>query len=72
MVIALDPDIPPARQRVPFEASGASRTMSLRLDDRILGRASELQLWQPSTGAHVLALMDEDGRVVDRVLFTVR
>jgi len=72
MVIALDPDIPPARQRVPFEATGASAAMSLRLDDRSLGVASELHLWPPQSGAHVLALVDDAGRVVDRVLFTVR
>ncbi len=72
MVIALDPDIPPARQRVPFEAAGASAAMSLRLDDRTVGGASELHLWPPQSGAHVLALVDGAGRVVDRVLFTVR
>jgi penicillin-binding protein 1C len=72
MVIALDPDIPPERQRVPFEASGASRSMSLTLDDRTLGLATDLHLWQPRRGAHMLALVDEGGRIVDRVLFTVR
>ena len=72
MVIALDPDIPPARQRVPLEAAGASSAMSLRLDDRTLGGASQLHLWPPQSGAHVLALVDDGGRVVDRVLFTVR
>jgi len=72
MVIALDPDIPPARQRVPFETAGASRAMSLTLDERPLGNASELHLWQPKSGAHVLALVDAAGQVVDRVLFTVR
>ncbi len=72
MIIALDPDIPPSRQRVPFEASGASNSMSLALDERTLGQASKLHLWQPRPGAHVLALVDKSGRVVDRVLFTVR
>ncbi len=72
MVIALDPDIPPARQRVPFEAEGAADSMVLRLDDEVVGRAGGLHLWAPRTGAHRLALVDTDGRVVDRVLFTVR
>ncbi len=72
MVIAIDPDIPPAHQRVPFEAAGATPAMTLALDDRPLGLASEMHLWQPRTGAHALALVDAGGRVIDRVLFTVR
>ncbi|MGE0029915.1 MAG: penicillin-binding protein 1C [Steroidobacteraceae bacterium] len=72
MVIALDPDIPSAHQRVPIEAAGGSKSMQLRLDEKAIGSATDLHLWQPSAGAHRLALVDDRGRVVDQVLFTVR
>jgi penicillin-binding protein 1C len=72
MVIALDPDIPPTSQRVPFETDGGSVAMQLRLDEKVIGSAVRLHLWSPRAGAHRLALMDDHGRVVDQVLFTVR
>jgi uncharacterized protein YfaS (alpha-2-macroglobulin family) len=46
--------------------------MTLQLNDRTLGMANALQLWTPRPGSYRLTLQDEDGRVVDRVLFTVR
>lgn len=72
MVIALDPDIPTAYQRVPIEAVGGSKSMQLRLDEKAIGSATRMHLWSPSAGAHRLALVDDRGRVVDQVLFTVR
>jgi penicillin-binding protein 1C len=72
MVIALDPDIPPAFQRVPLETSGTAPTMTLALDDRPFGGARDAQLWQPRAGVHTLAILDAEGRTLDRVLFTVR
>jgi penicillin-binding protein 1C len=72
MVIALDPDIPPTFQRVPIEVAGGSDAMQLRLDDQPIGGAMRLVLWPPRSGAHRLALVDRNGRVVDQILFTVR
>jgi penicillin-binding protein 1C len=72
MIIALDPDVPPANQRVPISVQGARAHMTLKLNDRSLGAAKELQLWTPQPGSYRLTLEDEEGRVVDRILFTVR
>jgi penicillin-binding protein 1C len=72
VILALDPDIPAELQRVPLAAEGAAAAMRLSLNGRVVGPASSAVLWQPRAGAHVLALEDERGRTVDRVLFTVR
>jgi penicillin-binding protein 1C len=65
MVIALDPDIPPARQRVPLEADRAG---SFRADGETLSGDS----WQPVRGTHVISLRSPDGRELDAVHVEVR
>jgi penicillin-binding protein 1C len=70
-VLAEDPDIPPARQRVAFESLGASGAF-WRLDGRELGTVDGPLLWQPRPGRHQLALVDERQNELDRVEFTVR
>lgn len=70
--IALDPDIPPDRQRVPIEVSGDPRGLRLRIGRTVLGPASRTLLWRPRQGRHVLVLEDESGRVLDRVSMIVR
>jgi len=72
MVIAIDPDIPPALQRVPLAARGAAEGMVLRLNGSVLGDAQQNVLWQPTRGAHVLALEDSAGHTLDSARFTVR
>ncbi len=72
MVIALDPDIPARLQRVPISAEGALSRHALTVDDQPLGGAGALRLWTPTPGVHRVALVEDTGRVVDRVLFTVR
>jgi penicillin-binding protein 1C len=72
LVIALDPDIPPQRQRVPLLARGGTERLAFRLDGATVGPADERVLWSPRSGAHRLALVDPSGTVVDQVLFTVR
>ena len=71
-IIALDPDIPAARERLVFEAADAREPMRFVLDGRDLGPARDLHVWRPSRGVHVLALVDADARGVDRVSFEVR
>jgi len=71
-VIALDPDIPRALQRVRFEASPAPAGARWRLDSHDLGAAAGLVLWPPTPGAHVLALTDTRGRELDQITFKVR
>jgi penicillin-binding protein 1C len=69
--IALDPDIPVARQRVAFEARHAGPDARWILDGVTVGRGP-LVLWRPRTGRHSLALVDGDGRVRDTTAFDVR
>ena len=71
-VYALDPDIPIDRQRVRVLVAGAVAGHRLSLDRRDIGPAEAPPLILPGPGAHRLILRDAKGRVVDRILFTVR
>jgi penicillin-binding protein 1C len=72
-IIALDPDIPPQRQRVPLRLSApAERGASWRMDQTILGKADGKMLWLPQPGQHVLSLINAKGEIVDSVNFQVR
>jgi penicillin-binding protein 1C len=71
-VIALDPDIPPAVQRLRFEVAGAPpRGSTWRLDGTRLGAARPLP-WSPWPGHHLLELIGAQGAVLDSVAFDVR
>jgi penicillin-binding protein 1C len=72
MVIALDPDIPPAYQRVPLAARGVADGMVLKLNGTLLGPANRSVMWAPERGTHTLALEDSTGRVIDSAHFRVR
>src|SRR5690606_22405044 len=72
MIIAVDPDIPPSHQRVPFTARNAARDLRFRLNGEILGPAAGQMLWQPRPGVHQLELIGPGGRIEDKVSFTVR
>jgi len=72
MVIASDPDIPPSHQKVLISAEGATAQMQLSLNGEKLASAGKSVLWTPRPGAHRLELQDANGRLVDRILFTVR
>ncbi len=72
-VIALDPDIPDAAQRVVFEAAPAIEGLRWRLDSGAVeksrrGRAD----WAPASGRHTLALEDAMGKALSSVAFEVR
>lgn len=71
-VVALDPDIPEARQRVFFESDPYDSRLRWRLDGVLLGAAGELTLWAPVRGRHRLELVDATGARVDGVRFDVR
>ncbi len=71
-VYALDPDIPPARQRLAVAVTGAAVGLHLRLDRADLGPASAPALLLPEAGQHRLSLIEPGGRVVDQVAFSVR
>ena len=72
-VLALDPDIPPARQRVEFRLSGtAGRGWKWLLDDKPFAHADATVRWLPQPGRHRLRLVDAHNTTVDEVSFEVR
>ncbi len=71
-VYALDPDIPLDRQRLAVTVSGSVAGYRLILDKKPLGDADAGQQILPRPGAHMLALVDPGGRMIDRARFTVR
>ncbi|MCV2361388.1 penicillin-binding protein 1C [Paucibacter sp. TC2R-5] len=66
-IYALDPDIPPAAQKIRFEGQAGR----WELNGKFLGRGSHLA-WAPQPGRHVLRLLDERGRVLQQLRFEVR
>ncbi|MEW6120006.1 MAG: penicillin-binding protein 1C [Pseudomonadota bacterium] len=71
-ILALDPDIPPAMQRVYFEST-AGNDAAFFIDGQRVGAAKHPVPWTPVAGPHVLELRAErDGRVLDGVRFQVR
>jgi len=71
-VVALDPDIPDARERMFLESDPPDPDLRFRLDGTLLGPADRLRLWAPRPGRHRLELVDAAGRAVDGVRFEVR
>lgn len=72
LVIALDPDMPARRQRIPIRVADAAGGTRLELDGQAIAVGDQPLLWPPRAGAHRLHLRDVDGRLLDQVLFTVR
>ena len=68
-IIALDPDIPPARQRLQFTATGDG--LLWRMDGKPLGRGARLA-WLPWPGRHVVQITDARGQVLDEIRIEVR
>ncbi|MCX5870399.1 MAG: penicillin-binding protein 1C [Deltaproteobacteria bacterium] len=72
-ILALDPDIPPQRQRLPLQLSAPAGTgWQWRMDNQPLGRADRKLLWLPQPGHHRLTLTDKTGKELDAVGFEVR
>jgi len=72
-IIALDPDIPPERQRIALQLSGSPDPgWHWRIDGAALGSAARAVLWRPRPGRHRLALADRSGNEVEAVSFEVR
>ncbi|MCH4152415.1 MAG: penicillin-binding protein 1C [Sphingobium sp.] len=71
-VYAADPDIPANRQGLGIAVSGAAEGYRLTLDGRGIGGVSAAPQLPLLPGSHLLALLDESGRKVDQVRFTVR
>ena len=72
-IIALDPDIPPERQRIVLQLSGKPGAgWQWRLDGRLLGFVAQEVLWRPSPGNHRLVLSDASGQELQALAFEVR
>jgi penicillin-binding protein 1C len=75
-LIAIDPDIPVARQRMVFTAH-APRGAVLLLDGKAMatkrtGMAVLSAAWQPMPGSHLIRLVDVQGQELDKVQIQVR
>ncbi len=68
-IVALDPDIPPNRQRLGFAAEG--QQLRWRMDGKEFARGAQAQ-WLPWPGRHVVQLVDHSGQVVDEIRLEVR
>ena len=71
-IVALDPDIPRDRQRVPLEVAGAIPGTRWRIDDVDLGAAAGLTLWEPTPGTHTVTLVDPSAQAVAVATVEVR
>jgi penicillin-binding protein 1C len=66
-IFAIDPDIPPAAQRITFEGELGT----WRLDGRAVGSGERLR-WAPWPGRHRLELVAPSGETLQTVAFEVR
>ena len=72
-IIALDPDIPPSRQRIALRLSTAGESSwHWRMDTLALGKAEGKLFWLPQPGKHQLRLENSVGETMDSVNFEVR
>lgn len=72
-IIALDPDIPPTRQRIPLRLSATPAPDTIwHIDQQNLGKASSGLMWLPHPGHHLLELQTRQGKRIDSVSFEVR
>jgi penicillin-binding protein 1C len=70
-IIALDPDIPDAIERVFFQAQ-AGQGLTWQLDGQPLGQAGTDYAWRPTPGRHQLALVDANAKPLATASFLVR
>ena len=73
-IIALDPDIPPSRQRVSFQAEGqniGNTSVAWLLDGKPFAKGNTAQ-WLPWPGRHMVQLVDAKGVKLDEIRLEVR
>ena len=71
-IIALDPDIPVANQRVLLKSGDAAQAGCWRVNDERLGCSDVAVAWAPTAGDAVVRLLDAEGKERDRVTVMVR
>ncbi|BCO26550.1 monofunctional biosynthetic peptidoglycan transglycosylase [Rhodoferax lithotrophicus] len=69
-ILALDPDIPPSRQRVSFQAEG-SANLRWVLDGKALAKGHSAS-WLPWPGRHRVQITNARGQVLDEIRLEVR
>lgn len=72
LVIAIDPDIPPGRERVLFRLTRYSQDWKWYIGKHMLAVADRDFAWQPTVGKHRLTLRNQSGKILDEVRFWVR
>ncbi|WP_409456801.1 penicillin-binding protein 1C [Pulveribacter sp.] len=72
-IVALDPDIPPAHQRLRFAAGDGlpGQALAWHIDGKAAGRGREWD-WLPWPGRHRVQLRDARGQVLDELHIEVR
>ena len=68
-IIALDPDIPPIRQKLQFTATGDN--VNWLIDGKTVGRGTQVA-WLPWPGRHVVQIQTQSGQVLDEIRMEVR
>jgi penicillin-binding protein 1C len=71
-IFALDPDIPGDLQKVFFILQAPQQGVTWVLNGQPLPSLGKATPWSPEAGKFHLALRDEEGRIIDSVLFEVR
>lgn len=71
-IIAIDPDIPEAQQRVFFQAKRQSVDYDWFLNGKRMAHAGQTYLWQPTKGVFLLKLVDRNSGYAEAVRFEVR
>ncbi|QXL84492.1 penicillin-binding protein 1C [Comamonas sp. NLF-1-9] len=69
-ILALDPDIPPAHQRLWLQAAGG-QALAWRIDGQRVGSGERLA-WLPWPGRHKVELLGKGGEVLDSIALEVR
>ncbi len=67
-LLAIDPDIPPARQRLSLKALNAPAGSRWQINDQDWPHAD----WPITRGKHKIVLLDNEARELDRIEFEVR
>ena len=68
-IIALDPDIPPHRQRVSFTADGSN--VRWLMDGKAFAKGAAAK-WAPWPGRHLVQLTGVNGEILDEIRLEVR
>ncbi|GBF50245.1 penicillin-binding protein 1C, transpeptidase and transglycosylase [Leptospira ryugenii] len=71
-IYAFDPDIPKSQQRILFRMNRYSSDWFWVLNGKKLEVAKDSFLWAVERGDFILEVLDQNGRIIDKVTFEVR